>query len=382
MDYPIIIHGSENSLDLDAYVIIPSPLSLQDSKRLCESFKGINANLLCVEDGIVVWNYKGTIDECNNSILATYHLHEQTFPIPVEHKVQRSYALKLIRTIRGILSYVSRTELREEVKKALSSYDLAFKISIMQQIDFGKITDFGKSSVIETYKFMAFQLGQTLALLEDNKELFTKNAVAEYYPDLAVYLRREESDCSSLQSFYTRFVEFISSRYKAVDKHNLFCTDYHGFREVFDCKKEVVLPRVVVFDIDNTLMDETHRKHHRENGDWESYFDACHLDTPIQSIVDLTHQYHEKGYEVWLMSGRSESCMEKTVVSLRTHNVYFDHIKLRGLDNKIPDYILKPAWVGKYIGLERVDFVYDDLDRVIEGFKKKGLNVIDVKTLY
>jgi hypothetical protein len=61
--------------------------------------------------------------------------------------------------------------------------------------------------------------------------------------------------------------------------------------------------------------------------------------------------------------------------------VTFDHLKLRGEGNFIPDFALKPAWISKYIGNERVEVIYDDQDKVIEGFRKKGLNVIDVKPL-
>jgi hypothetical protein len=82
-DYPIIIHGSENSLDVDAYVLVPQALGFKEAKSLCDSFKQINANLLYVENGQVSWCYKGTIDECNNSILATYSLHHQQFANPI-----------------------------------------------------------------------------------------------------------------------------------------------------------------------------------------------------------------------------------------------------------------------------------------------------------
>lgn len=66
---PIIKHGSENSLDVETYVIIPKPLSFTDAKKLCDSYKESNANLLTVTNGLVDWCYKGTVDECNNSIL-------------------------------------------------------------------------------------------------------------------------------------------------------------------------------------------------------------------------------------------------------------------------------------------------------------------------
>lgn len=381
MSYPIIRHGSEDSLDVDAYVILPAPLEFKEAKKLCDSYKDINANLLVVSGGVVSWCYKGTKDECNNSILATYHLHEQNFPCPIEFVADRQYGLKMLRTIRGLLSYNSRTELREEIKKALTSDDLNKKLEVLNKVDLTKVADFQKTSLTEAYKFFAFQMGQTLGLLQDNVELFTKKAVGEYYPELMPYLKREPSSPNNLQQFYSSFTGFVGENFTKLKHHQLFSTNFHGKREVLDCKKEITLPRVVIFDIDGTLMDESHRKHLRESGDWDTYFSKCDLDVPIQKMVDLTKEYKSKGYEIWLMSGRSETCKDKTIQSLNEHGVCFDCINLRGSDVFVPDYVLKPAWVSKYVGIERVDAVYDDTDKVIEGFRSKGLNVFDVKEM-
>lgn len=381
--HPIIQHGSEDSLDTDAYIIIPEPLCIEDSKSLCNSFNGINANLLVVEDGVVIWSFKGTIDECNNSILSTYHLHPQKHDNPVSRKLERSFALKLVRTIRGLLTYHSRTDKRELIKTALKSADLILKLDTLKSISLMDVEDYHKNSLTEVYKFFAFQIGQTYSLLRDNVELFTKSEVASHYPKLEPYLKRVDGyPVYDLQEIWQEFIEYALSTIKIVQKHDWFATHYNGLKEVIDVKSETILPRVVVFDIDNTLMDETHREEHRIAKDWDTYFNLCHLDKPLKHVIKLTHEYHEKGYEVWVMSGRSESILDKTIQSLKDNGVYFDHIKLRGLENRMPDFIVKPAWAKKYIGLDRIDFVYDDLDRVIEGFRKYGLNTIDAKKLH
>lgn len=223
----IIIHGSENSLDVDAYVIIPTPLEFNESKKLCESFKDLNANLLCIKDGMVYWSFKGTTDECNNSILSTYHLHKQTIPCPINKKAQRDYGLKLTRTIRGLLSYLSRTEHRITVKEMLRNPLLDNKINFLESIDLNLINDFGKSPIIEVYKFYAFQMGQTLALLDENVELFTKNEVAKKYPTLKKYLNREDASPNDLNIFLKLFLSKVKTMYSVekdsiLHKFNLF----------------------------------------------------------------------------------------------------------------------------------------------------------------
>jgi len=381
--YPVIFHGSENSLDRDAYVVVPEPMAIQEAKSLCEQYPALNANIITVDNGQVSWCYKGTIDECNNSILATYKLHQQIYKNPVDSPMERDYATKFLRTIRGLLSYNSRTEHRAPVKSALRSNDLYEKLDVLKNIDLTKIDDFGKKDTnVNAYKFFAFQLGQSRALLEDNVELFTKNKVSNYYPELASFLeRRENSDPKKLQSFFQDFCDFCFENTKKVEKHDLYASFFNGKKQVFHTKTEKILPPVVIFDLDNTLFDETHRSHLRESEQWDDYFNLCHLDTPIEHVIQLTHDYKQKGYEIWIMSGRSENVLDKTIQSLENHKVAYDNIKLRAEDNFMPDYVLKPAWARNLVGLERIEAVYDDQPEVIKGFKKKNLNVIDVTTL-
>ena len=211
--FDIIRHGSENSLDVDIFVIVDKPYTNQAAKELCEEYFPRNANLIMIDRkyGYCSWCYKGTKDECNNAILATFDLHEQTLlENPIRLKVIRNKDEKVLRTIRGILSYYSRTHHRTLIKRALRTDDIDFKISVLKQIDYISIDNFVKNTKIEVYKFLAFQLGQTLALVENDVELFTKNKVIEYYPELKPYLMREEnSNVTDLFIFLKRFIEYL-----------------------------------------------------------------------------------------------------------------------------------------------------------------------------
>lgn len=193
----IIHHGSEDSLDTDVYVVVPEPiLNLQECKVLCESYKDYNANLICIENGQVIWCYKGTIDECNNSILATYSLHkENTQLCPITVTMPRDWRLKVDRTIRGLLSYFSRTEHRVAIKAALRSDCLREKLEALRLIRIQDIPDFGKKGENkDVYKFIAFQIAQTCSLIETGHEIFTKQMASEYDPQLRPYLYREVTD--------------------------------------------------------------------------------------------------------------------------------------------------------------------------------------------
>lgn len=193
----IIRHGSEDSVDIDIYVVISEPIhNLQECKVLCESYVGYNANLITIENGNVSWCYKGTVDECNNSILATYNLHkENTEPCPITSSVDRDLHLKVDRTIRGLLSYFSRTVHREKVKAALKDKNMFHKLDVLQNILLIDIPNYGKKGENkDVYKFFAFQLAQTNALLLGEAEIFTKKDAALFYPPLEDFLQRKISD--------------------------------------------------------------------------------------------------------------------------------------------------------------------------------------------
>lgn len=213
----IFTHGSEDSLDHDVYVIFEHIPTFKEAKSFCNSLDSMNPNILFLKDGIVEWCFKGTEDECNNSLFYTYHLHEQKFENPISHRIERDLPLKLVRTIRGLLSYFSRTELRVLVKSALRSRSFEEKMSVLRQCELSLDVDYRKTSHVEVFKFFAFQLGQTLALLEHGVELFTKSSVADFYPELRPYLYREESEPEVLQRFFVQFLDWTESHIESVE---------------------------------------------------------------------------------------------------------------------------------------------------------------------
>lgn len=220
--YPIYRHGSEDSLDDDAYIILDSIPTFQEAKRFCDSQKELNANVLVIEDNKVIWSFKGTEDECNNSLIKTYHLHKQECPLPDIQLVERDLGLKTVRTIRGLLSYFSKTNIRSTIKQALRSDSFFVKLEALKECRLSFDIDYKKTTHVEVFKFFAFQIGQTLALIESQEELFTKKEVADKYPDLEPFLYRQENvDVEVLQRYFERFIHFIESHIELIG------TQYH-----------------------------------------------------------------------------------------------------------------------------------------------------------
>lgn len=154
--------------------------------------KPVNINLAVLTEGAITWVMKGIPDETNNSIFLTYHLHKQHHPLGIERLVPRDTEKKILRATRAILSQLTKSERRHNIKNALKANQLSLRLDALKLITFQELNfKQAEKDVIEIVKLIAFQLGQTMALVNDNRELYTKTQVAEYDPRLRSYLMRE-----------------------------------------------------------------------------------------------------------------------------------------------------------------------------------------------
>ena len=112
----------------------------------------------------------------------------------------------MIRCSRKITSFFSRTVQRIAVKKALRG-DFLTKIEFLSQLRLSDFTNYErKGSQIDFNKTAAFQLGQTLALM-NGIELYTKEAIIKYFPKLEPHLmRNEDASIIVLQELLDKFV--------------------------------------------------------------------------------------------------------------------------------------------------------------------------------
>mgnify|MGYP001292369193 CR=1 FL=1 len=160
------------------------------------------------------------------------------------------------------------------------------------------------------------------------------------------------------------------------------------------------MKKVVVFDLDDTLVDTSHRKNILDKIDnivvdegleegskeykkaineekskiWEEFSLACDDDKPVKSMIEKLKSYRRKGYSIYAFSGRSSIAEEKTVDFFKKMNIEFDLLKMRRPEQKMPSHYLKNAWVKKYIiekGDEMVN-LFDDSEKVVDYLKEKG----------
>jgi hypothetical protein len=221
-NYIFQIFGSHSSADYDIMVFVDTIPSVEDSKQLTHKLdyyyymffsdnglpmKKVNSNLAVLKDGVIVQVYKGTSDECSNSCYLTYDEHQQFHPKQIERLVKRDIDLKAMRTARVILSFLSRSDMRMQIKNALQN-NFIEKIKLIDTMDLTRFDEnnYGKNvDFVDVCKILAFQFSQTIALI-DGKEYYTKEDLAKNYPDLKDMLFRTKTDLSILEKYKQIFV--------------------------------------------------------------------------------------------------------------------------------------------------------------------------------
>lgn len=236
------IHGSKNSIDTDVHYVFEKLPSLTECKTFCSSNPIENRNIIIIKNGIVTECYKGTPDEVNNSLLDTYKLHKQDYELLVTRKVNRIVPLKIVRAIRIILSHISRSQYRAEVKQALKD-NWIDKIKLLKEIDFNLInfSELNKNmSAEDIKKTIAFQIGQTLSLI-NGIELYDKEIIAEHYPSLKEYIFRvKDTDCNNLMIMLNIMLEEIL-KIKTIQTNEKITFTFNNCDYNIDLKTEKML---------------------------------------------------------------------------------------------------------------------------------------------
>ena len=212
------IFGSDDSSDVDVMFYIDTLPELQicrqiatEASSLIVTDREVDVNLCSVSNGIVTDCMKGTIDEVNNMIFFTHGLHAQEHYVPIQSLVARNIECKAARALRGILSFISRTEYREIVKSALRG-NVEDKIKALRSIKLEKLSNLGKDKLVieDFYKLFTFQVGQCIPLIEDGIELYTKKDISVHYPIFEPYLYRMLDVFPDIDIYKNYFLDVVS----------------------------------------------------------------------------------------------------------------------------------------------------------------------------
>lgn len=134
---------------------------------------------------------------------------------------------------------------------------------------------------------------------------------------------------------------------------------------------------VVIFDLDGTLADGTHRLHllpkdnYGETWAWKPFNMACKDDAPIKDNIELCNALNRR-YAVIILTGRSDDAEKETRMWLQRHRVEFYKLIMRSKHDNRKDIVIKEE-VLRAIGLERILCAFDDSPAVIKHFRELGI---------
>lgn len=151
---------------------------------------------------------------------------------------------------------------------------------------------------------------------------------------------------------------------------------------------------IIVCDLDGTLANCEHRVHHVQREDsnglkrkpnWDAFYAGVGDDTANYPVLNLLHTYlnAEVEHHIIFCSGRPERCRDDTEEWLHRYGFHRGHkapykLLMRKDGDKRADYIVKQEILDNHIDKERVLFVLDDRQQVVDMWRRNGLTCFQV----
>lgn len=132
----------------------------------------------------------------------------------------------------------------------------------------------------------------------------------------------------------------------------------------------------IICDLDGTIALCEHRRHLIP--DWPAFFAACVDDEPNHAVIDCLATLMRGGYTVLIFSGRSDEVLPLTRDWLNRHGVKYHRMCMRREGDYRPDEELKREMLDKFVDRDRVAFVLDDRQKVVDMWRSEGLACFQV----
>lgn len=131
----------------------------------------------------------------------------------------------------------------------------------------------------------------------------------------------------------------------------------------------------VVFDLDGTLADATHREHYvrRPVGekDWDRFHAAAKNDRAKWGVLRTYLALEATGADVQIWTGRDDQYRDMTLEWLAKNGIHDPVLKMRPTGDHTPDDEMKLAWMHE--ADRPIQMVFEDRQRVVDMWRRNGV---------
>jgi len=203
--------------------------TLRYSGQFSNSDKTVDFSFIHIsKDGVVDWCEYDDLEECNNALYYTFDHHAYNNNVlygknPIKLKLEQNVSFKIVKVVRTLLTFLSRTSYREEVKYLLKKGSfkerLEFILKVVSQNGISSVETFNKKLPdVEIVKDIAFMFIQLYGLVHDI-DVFCKRDAALRFPDLARYIYKDHNaPLEPLEDFIIETFESLSMNIEVYDK--------------------------------------------------------------------------------------------------------------------------------------------------------------------
>ena len=138
-----------------------------------------------------------------------------------------------------------------------------------------------------------------------------------------------------------------------------------------------------VFDLDGTLsiVGSCSECLSREPKDWDEFYSRCDEDRANRPICEIARHMMSSTdltIKVWILTGRRESCREKTLRWLDRNNLYLrsEQLIMRPDGDERHDDIVKPEMLAKRFVVPYI--VFEDRSSMVQYWRQRGVCCVQV----
>lgn len=135
------------------------------------------------------------------------------------------------------------------------------------------------------------------------------------------------------------------------------------------------MQQVVIFDIDGTLSNSSHRlKYIKDNKDWVTFFEHMGEDPIVENVAEMYHLLESTGrFEMIIVSGRPERYRKSTIIWLKKNGIKYHRLFLRQEGDFRSDAVVKNEFLNQIKKHYEVKWVFDDRSSAVEMWRKNGV---------